>query len=70
MNVSAMNGRINVRVKLVIPEGTKKGMEEYFNYDGSEGVILAPAGNGGAWVCFGDTIDKYVGCPVKWLKPM
>ena len=71
MKVCELKGKINVRVKLIIPEDKKTKREpEYLNYDGREGTILAPAGNGGAWVCFEETIDKYVGCPVKWLYPV
>ena len=73
MLAKELNGPLNIKVRLVIPAEEKRKCKhpglhgEHFGYDGAEGIILALAGKTGAWVCFGDTIYTYVGCPVAWL---
>ena len=76
MNVNELRGPLNIRIRLDVPESEKHKCKspsvhgEHFGYDGAKGTVLALAGNGGAWVCFGETIYKYVGCPLEWLTPM
>lgn len=47
MNVTDLRGPLNIRVRLDIPKTEKSKRCEQHGYDGAEGVILAPAGNGG-----------------------
>lgn len=62
-----------IRVRLDIPKSERHKCKtpsvhgEHFGYESAEGFILAPAGQGGAWVCFGENVSKYVGCPLAWL---
>lgn len=57
-----------MKVRLDIPVEAMKSRSngEHFSYNQREGVLIAAAGNDGAWVMF--DAPKYVGCPLRWLK--